>query len=64
MSLIDLGWIKWNNDVNNYQSSEQFSLTGIDLNRYLNNDTLDFKDYIDLIFLPKTKVGSKIKTAT
>ncbi len=39
-SVIDLGFIKWNNNVTNYTSKKnQFSYTGIDIDEFILNDT-------------------------
>lgn len=41
-SMIDLGYIKWKNGVNNYVSADpngEFTYQGMDLNQLLNNDS-------------------------
>lgn len=43
-SLIDLGYIKWKQDVTTYQSSNpdaKFTFQGIDMNDMINNDSAD-----------------------
>jgi hypothetical protein len=66
-SIIDVGYIKWNRNVNRYTSGGDFTFSGLELNRYFELDTLDFDDYVDSVrnqFVAETKHNAYVSQLT
>lgn len=48
-SIIDIGTVRWDQDVENYLSSGTFSFDGLEFDNIFNRDSLNFQEVIDTL---------------